>query len=508
MHRIKRPVVLIIRDGWAVADDHRWDATYHARTPNHDALFRRFGTSRLLCHGRSVGLPDGVMGNSEVGHLNIGAGRVVKQESLHIREEIENGDFFRNERLLSVIRDGKPRVHLMGLASDGIVHSDLEHLHALLKMTAKFGVEEVYLHLFLDGRDTPPKSALKYIRTVEKWCKDFGARIASVSGRYYAMDRDRRWDRTEKAFNAIVSAVSERSAKDAEEALEIAYSLGETDEFVTPTVIKGETFSYMGMEDGDGIVFFNFRADRARQLTKALVLEDFRDFRRTKFVRPNIVTFTLYDEDLPVPFAFSLPPIENNLGSVLSDAGLRQFRTAETEKYAHITYFFNSGIEEPYPGEERLLIPSPKVATYDLKPEMSAYQVTDALIQRLKKGEYDFILVNYANCDMVGHTGVWEAAVRAVEVVDECVGRVVDEVFSVGGVALVTADHGNAETMRSDGEPHTYHSTNPVHFCVCDPNGRHKTRPDGILADIAPTVLHLLGVEKPSEMTGTSLLVE
>lgn len=504
---MRRPVVLIIRDGWAVADDHRWDATYHASTPNHDRLFSEYGVSRLLCHGRSVGLPDGIMGNSEVGHLNIGAGRIVKQESLHIREESENGGFFKNEHLLSVIRDGKPRLHFMGLASDGIVHSDLQHLHALLLMAKRYSVEEVYLHLFLDGRDTPPKSALKYIKTVEEWCRTYNARVATVCGRYYAMDRDRRWERTEKAYNAVVSAVSERTAKNAKEALRIAYDSGETDEFVTPTVIKGERFSYTGMEEGDGVVFFNFRADRARQLTKALILEEFNEFNRSRFVRPNLVTFTLYDDDIPAPYAFSLPPIRNNLGRVLSKAGIRQFRTAETEKYAHVTYFFNSGEEEPYPGEDRLLVPSPKVATYDLKPEMSAYEVTNALIRRIKEEKYQFLLVNYANCDMVGHTGDWEATIRAVEVVDECVGKVVDTVLDTGGIAVITADHGNAESMRINDTPHTYHTKNPVHFCICNPDKKMESRSEGILADIAPTLLQLLGIDQPPEMTGNSMLL-
>jgi 2,3-bisphosphoglycerate-independent phosphoglycerate mutase len=508
---MRKPIVLIIRDGWAIAKDKKWDATEHAKTPNHRRLFERFGVSRLLCHGRFVGLPDGVMGNSEVGHSNIGAGRIVKQESLHIREKIESGEFFKNKALVSVVEwcaKNSNALHLMGLCSDGIVHSDIEHIKALLQLAKNFCVKKVYLHLFLDGRDTPPKSALKYIRTVENWCKDFDAKVATVSGRYYAMDRDKRWERVHPAYDALVCGISRRQEKTAEDALFAAYGVGETDEFVYPTVIKNSSFAYEGMKDNDGVIFFNFRADRARQLLRALFEEKFDKFERCRYLPLRIATFTLYDETLPIPYAFSLPQVENSLAKVLSDNGLRQFRIAETEKYAHVTYFFNNGRETPYPGEERLLIPSPKVATYDLKPEMSAYEVTDSLIKRLNEKKDEFVVVNFANCDMVGHTGVWEATVKAVEVVDECVGRVVTQVLAMKGVAIITADHGNCDSMKSeDGSCHTYHTANPVHFCVVDSEKTHKLRKEGILADIAPTVLELFGLEKPIEMSGTSLLL-
>ncbi|MCX7702983.1 MAG: 2,3-bisphosphoglycerate-independent phosphoglycerate mutase, partial [Planctomycetota bacterium] len=500
-------------DGWAVEEGGRWNATTHARTPNHKRLFERFGASRLLCHGRYVGLPDGIMGNSEVGHSNIGAGRIVKQESLHIREKVENGEFFKNEVLLSVMRkcrESGGALHLMGLCSDGIVHSDIEHLRALLKMARQNRVSKVYLHLFLDGRDVAPKSALKYIRQVEEWCKEYGGKVATVGGRYWGMDRDKRWERTKIAYDAIVWGKGERFEESAEEALENAYRRGETDEFVKPVVIRNKEFVYKGMEKGDGVIFFNFRADRGRQLTRALVADNFNEFERKydEKLKERMATFTLYDGALDVPYAFSLPPVEKNLGKVLSENGLKQFRIAETEKYAHVTYFFNNGREVPYDGEERLLIPSPKVATYDMKPEMSAYEVTDALLKRLDERVDDFVVVNYANCDMVGHTGVFEAAVKAVEVVDECVGRVVECVFRLGGVVVVTADHGNCEVMQDEeGSPHTYHTLNPVHFCIADSRGnRYKLRESGVLADVAPTVLDLLGLEKPDEMSGESMI--
>ena len=503
---MRRPLVLVIRDGWAIAKDHRWDATYHAATPNHDRLFAKFGYTQLACSGRDVGLPDGVMGNSEVGHTNIGAGRIVVQESLHIREQIRSGAFFRNPALTSVMRYCKSRgvaLHLMGLCSDGIVHSDLAHLEALLKMAREAGIATVFVHCFLDGRDTPPRSAKPFLETVERWCRAFGASVATVIGRYWAMDRDRRWQRTASAYMAIAEGRGEYSSPDAVSALTAAYQRGETDEFVKPTVIAG----YSGMETGCGVVFFNFRADRARQLTKALVLPDFAEFERPRFVNPHFVSFTPYEKGLPVPHAFELPPINNNLGEVVSRAGLRQFRTAETEKYAHVTYFFNSGREEPYPNEDRLLIPSPKVATYDLKPEMSARYVTEQLLQRLP--HYDFVVVNYANGDMVGHTGVFEAAVRACEVVDECVGKVVEATTALGGVCIITADHGNCEVMKDEnGTPHTYHTTNPVHFCVVDPQKVWRYRSGGRLADIAPTVLFFLGLDVPPQMTGRNLVLE
>ena len=505
MSTMRRPVVLVIRDGWGIASERTWDATFHAKTPNHDRIFARFGVSHLLCHGRHVGLPDGVMGNSEVGHTNLGAGRVVVQESLHIRQEVESGRFFDNETLKSVIehcKGGEAGLHLMGLCSDGIVHSDMAHLEALLRMAAAAGLRSVFVHCFLDGRDTPPRSARPYLTRIRKWCAEHTGRVATVSGRYYAMDRDRRWERTRLAYEAIAEAGG-RVATDALSALAAAYDRGESDEFVEPTIVSG----YRGARERDGFIFFNFRADRARQITEALVLPDFSEFERRRFLDPVFASFTLYEERLPVPHAFHLPPVLNNLASVLSAEGVRQFRTAETEKYAHVTYFFNSGEEEPYPLEDRLLVPSPKVATYDLKPEMSACEVTDALVRRL--GDYDFVVVNFANGDMVGHTGVFEAAIKAVEAVDDCVGRVVEEAFRLGRVVIITADHGNCECMRTeDGTPHTYHTTNPVHFCVADAEaGPRPLREQGVLADVAPTVLRLLGIEKPPEMTGRSMLL-
>lgn len=502
----RRPVVLIIRDGWAIAQDHRWDATYHAQTPNHDRYFARFGYTTLSCSGSDVGLPEGIMGNSEVGHTNIGAGRVVVQESLHIREEVKSGRFFKNPVLKAVMEHCVVRgvsLHLMGLCSDGIVHSDLAHLEALLKMAADAGVGRVFVHCFLDGRDTPPRSARIYLETVSRWCSFYGARVATIIGRYWAMDRDKRWDRTRIAYLAIAEGEADFHADTPLSSLEKAYNRGETDEFVKPTVVG----DYGGMERGCGVIFFNFRADRARQLTKALILPDFKEFSRPRFIAPSFASFTLYEDGLPAPHAFELPPVLDSLGEVVSRAGLRQFRTAETEKYAHVTYFFNSGRETPFPGEDRLLVPSPKVATYDMKPEMSAYEVTEELLKRL--GDYDFVVVNYANGDMVGHTGVFEAAVAACEAVDECLGRIVEATIGLDGVSIITADHGNCETMRTPtNSPHTYHTKNPVHFCVVDGRKVWKYRSGGRLADIAPTILFFLDLPVPERMTGKNLVLE
>ncbi len=453
------------------------------------------------------------MGNSEVGHLNIGAGRVVYQDLTMINKAIASGEFQKNQVLLGTIRKAKAssgRLHLMGLLSDGGVHSHIEHLFALLDMTKKEGLRDVFIHAFMDGRDTPPQSGAGYLKSLQDFISKAGVgKIATVSGRYYAMDRDNRWDRVEKAYNALTAGEG-LTERDPVSAIEKSYARGVTDEFMLPTVMLDSTGSPVAaIQDGDGVLFFNFRADRARELTKALTLADFNQFNRKK--TPSLSSFStmkLYDEKMPLPAAFHPVKLTNILGEVVSKAGLRQFRIAETEKYAHVTYFFNGGEEKSFQGEDRFLIPSPKeVATYDLKPEMSAYQVTEELGKRIRSGEYGFILVNYANPDMVGHTGVLSAGIKAVEVIDECLGRVLTAVRDVNGTACITSDHGDIEQMieYDTGSPHTAHTTNLVPFIVTKKG--IKLRPGtAIFADIAPTLLDLMGIEKPAEMTGRSLI--
>lgn len=507
-------LILIILDGWGINSRKEGNAIALAKTPVYDSLLREFPHTILDASGESVGLPDGQMGNSEVGHLNIGAGRVVYQDLTLINKAIRDGEFQKNSVLVECLRRVKAasgRLHLMGLLSDGGVHSHIDHLFALLDMAVKEGLKDVYIHAFLDGRDTPPQSGTGYLKSLQGYLKKSGTgRIATVSGRYYAMDRDNRWDRVEKAYNALVSGEG-LMATDPVDAIEKSYAGGITDEFVLPTVMVDSSGSPVAtIQDGDGVLFFNFRADRARELTKALTLADFNQFDRKNI--PSLCSFAtmkLYDEKMPLPAAVQPVKLTNIIGEVVSKSGLKQFRIAETEKYAHVTYFFNGGEEKSFPGEDRFLIPSPKeVATYDLKPEMSAYQVTEELVKRIRSGEYGFILVNYANPDMVGHTGVLSAGIRAVEVIDECLGRVLTAVRDVNGVACITSDHGDIEQMieYDTGTPHTAHTTNLVPFIVTKKGIR--LRPGtGIFADIAPTLLDLMVIEKPAEMTGKSLIV-
>ena len=514
MAQVRRPLMLIILDGWGYREAEEGNAVLAARTPNLDRMVKEYPWCFLEASGEAVGLPEGMMGNSEDGHLNIGAGRIVYQDLTRINVSIRNGEFFKNPTFLNAISNVKANdssLHLMGLVSYGGVHSYMNHLYALIKLAQEKGIKKVYIHAFLDGRDVPPKSALGDIKELDEFCKEHGdAKIATVSGRYYAMDRDKRWDRTKLAYDAITTGVSQYKVPDAETAVSEAYDRGETDEFVKPTVItdhEGKPFATI--QDNDSVIFFNFRADRARQLTWAFAKDDFDGFMREKRPKVYFVCIARYDETLDLPIAFPPEKLENVLGEVLSKHGLTQLRIAETEKYAHVTYFLNGGEEKRYEGEDRCLIPSPKIATYDLKPEMSAYEITDEVIKRIQSGKYDVIVLNFANMDMVGHTGIFEAAVKAVEAVDKCVGRIVEALEEKGGVALITADHGNAEQMINleTGEPFTAHTSNPVK-CIYFGNGEVKALKDGKLCDIAPTLLELLGIPKPNEMTGKSLLVK
>ena len=502
----KQPVMLMILDGWGVAPASNVNAATLAQTPNLDRYFAEFPHTTLEASGMEVGLPEGQIGNSEVGHLNIGAGRIIYQSLTRITKAIKDGDFFNNEVLCDCMdktKNAGKALHLMGLLSDGGVHSNINHLIALLKMAKARGLEKVYVHAFLDGRDVPPKSAVGFIKQLQAAMEvmSFG-KIATVMGRYYAMDRDKRWDRLEKAYKTLVLGEGKLVA-DPVCGVEASYEVGVTDEFVEPMVIKGVDAKIIG---GDGIIFFNFRPDRARQITRALNDAEFPYFERPASVFPvNFVCMTQYDATIDAPVAY--PPEEYNdtFGEVLAKEGKHQLRIAETEKYAHVTFFFNGGVEEPNLNEERILINSPKVATYDLKPEMSAYEVTEALLAELDKDKFDVVVLNYANPDMVGHTGVLPAAIKAMEAVDECVGKIVDKVLSLGGSVCLTADHGNLEKMaEADGTPHTAHTTNIVPFILIS-NEEHKLH-SGVLADIAPTMLELLNIEKPAVMTGSSLI--
>lgn len=500
-----KPVTLIIMDGFGESDEAEGNAIAAARTPNIDRLKSSYPFTTIGAAGLDVGLPPGQMGNSEVGHLNLGAGRIVYQDYTRINLAIEEGTFFSNPILAEaadLARRKGGTLHLMGLLSDGGVHSHQAHLYALLRLARDKGLARVRIHAILDGRDVPPRSALGYFRELEEVIGSLGlGKVATVAGRYYSMDRDRRWERTELAYRAMTSGEGLR-ASDPAEAVRAAYDRGEDDEFVRPTVVDPDGL----VRDGDSLIFFNFRPDRARQITKAFLLPDFCEFDRRK-VDVHFVCMTQYQESIEAAIAFPADHLTDTLGEVVSRAGLRQLRIAETEKYAHVTFFFNGGREVPSPGEERLLIPSPKVATYDRKPEMSAFEVTDAVVEKIREGAYDLIVLNYANSDMVGHTGIFEAAVKAVEAVDECVGRIVSEVLARGGAVLLTADHGNAEQMedRKTGQHHTAHTTNRVPFVLID-GKRPRLRDDGILADVAPTVLDLLGLPAPAAMTGRSLI--
>ncbi len=504
------PVALVILDGWGISDRCDGNAACLAKTPTMDSLRRDWPSGQLGASGRNVGLPDGQMGNSEVGHLNIGAGRIVYQDLTRISLAIEDGSLFKNAALLElceklVVSGGK--LHLLGLLSDGGVHSHNTHLYALVRMAKKIGVQDVCIHAFMDGRDTPPKSGSSYLQQLEKELADIGlGRIVTISGRYWAMDRDNRWERVEKAYLMLTEGIGQQAA-DSAEAISSAYAAQQTDEFVEPWVI-GSTGT---IDDGDGVLFFNFRADRAREITRALTETGFSGFNRNKI--PQLIDYvclTEYDETFALPVAFRSETYPDILAEVVSKAGLKQLRIAETEKYAHVTFFFNGGIEHAWEGEDRVLIPSPQdVATYDLKPEMSAFAVTDEVVKRIESGTYQLIILNFANPDMVGHTGVLNAAIKAVETVDSCLARVVAAVVQAGGQLLITADHGNCEQMSSaDGGVHTAHTCNPVPLVFVDPSRKDINLRNGILADLAPTILELLAVPVPAAMTGQSLLMD
>ena len=491
-------LLLAILDGWGHTNKKIGNAIYYAHTPNFDKFIRKYPYTLLEASGLSVGLPSNQMGNSEVGHLNIGAGRIVYQDSLKILNAIKNGSFFDNEVLKKAMKKGKERLHLMGLIGNGGVHSMMEHLYALLEMAKMHSVKEVYIHCFLDGRDTPPRSALKYIEKLEQKIDEIGiGKIASLVGRYFAMDRDKRWDRTKKAYDLLVKGKG-KIFESAKKGIKFAYEKKQTDEFIEPILIKGGSI----IKDGDVVIFFNYRPDRARQLTKAFIDKNFTFFER-KSVKVHFVTLTKYDDNFDNPSAFETEKIKNTFGEIISEYGLKQLRIAETEKYAHVTYFFNGGEEKAFKNEDRCLIPSPKIATYDLKPEMSAYEVTKEVIKRIERRVYDVIILNYANPDMVGHTGVWKAVLKAIEIVDECNGKVVEKITEKRGVAIVTADHGNAEEMLENGIK-TAHTKNPVPFILIGYDTRLKK---GKLGDIAPTMLEILDIEKPNEMTGKSLII-
>jgi 2,3-bisphosphoglycerate-independent phosphoglycerate mutase len=506
-----KPVVLIILDGWGYSEDPDANAITLARTPVWDRLWREFPHTLINTSGAAVGLPGGQMGNSEVGHLNLGAGRVVYQEFTRVSRSIRTGSFFTNETLTeaadTAIEAGKA-VHILGLLSPGGVHSHEEHIHAMVKLAVERGAQKVYVHAFLDGRDTPPKSAEPSFVGLNALFDELGVgRIGSIIGRYYAMDRDNRWERIQLAYDLLVGAKAEYEVASACEGLQAAYARGETDEFVAPTRVVPEGEQPVAIEDGDVVFFLNYRADRARQLTSAFVEDDFDGFERT--CRPKLggfVSLTRYHKRFDIPVAFPPEKLRNVFGEYISHQGLHQLRLAETEKYAHVTFFFNGGRERPFDGEDRILVPSPKVATYDLKPEMSAEEVTDHLVKAIEGGKYDNIICNYANSDMVGHTGMLDAAIQAVETLDQCLGRVLKSLHLVGGEMIVTADHGNSEQMedRVNHQPHTAHTVNPVPLIYV---GRQaELEEGGALCDVSPTLLRIMGLEQPAEMQGRPLI--
>jgi 2,3-bisphosphoglycerate-independent phosphoglycerate mutase len=511
---VKR-VLLIVLDGWGVNMNREGNAIAAAKAPVYQSLIADYPHTELRASGGAVGLPEGQMGNSEVGHLNLGAGRIVYQDSTRISKAIKDGDFFYNPVLLAAlekVKKTRSALHLMGLLSDGGVHSRLDHIFAMFDLVKAQGITDVFFHAFLDGRDTPPSSAIQYVKQLEDHFSRIGVgHIASVSGRYYAMDRDKRWERVQKAYEAMVLAEGIRKYS-AVEAIEQSYEHKRTDEFMLPTVILDPKTNkpLATMRNGDAVIFCNFRSDRAREITRALTDPDFRGFRRSAV--PKLSTFvclTTYDETFNLPVAFDPVKLTNILGEVLSNRGVRQLRIAETEKYAHVTFFFNGGEESNFPLEDRILVPSPReVATYDQKPEMSAREITDKLVEHIGSRQYGFILVNYANPDMVGHTGIVSAAIKAVEALDECLGRVLRAAWEEGMAAIITADHGNIEVMfdPSTGQPHTAHTTDPVPLIVTKKD--LKLRDGGVLADVAPTVLDLMDIPVPAEMTGKSLIVK
>ena len=514
-----KPIVLTVLDGWGYRAETKGNAIALARKPNYDRLLKDFPNTLIRTSGAAVGLPEGQMGNSEVGHLNIGAGRIICMDIMRVDDLISSGDFFRQPLLVQAMERGRERqLHLLGLVSDGGVHSHLNHLFALLRMAQENKVARVFVHCFMDGRDTPPNSGIDYLRQLEQKMRDFGVgQISSVSGRYYAMDRDNRWERIEKAYRAMVHGDAETKSSDPIAAIRASYEKGVTDEFTIPAVITTEASPGKPaapravIRDEDAVIFFNFRADRARQITRALVEPGFKEF--SDPARPKNLTFvamTQYEKTWPwLRYILAPEKLEHILANVFAELQFKNLRVAETEKYAHVTYFFNGGVEKPFPGEERILVPSPKVPTYDLKPEMSAAGIADVVVHAIEKGEFDAIIMNFANADMVGHSGKLEAAIKACETVDDCLGKLFQALRPRGGAWIITADHGNAETMIDPvtGAPHTYHTTNPVPFLLASDDGRALLRPDGSLRDISPTLLGILGIPAPKEMTGRDLRV-
>ena len=511
----KKPVVLIIMDGFGINKREDYNAVAQAKKPNLDMLMKTYPWKQGYASGMAVGLPDGQMGNSEVGHMNMGAGRIIYQELTRITKEIEDGDFFKNEALLSAIENCKAKnsaLHMFGLLSDGGVHSHNTHMYGLLELAKREGLEKVYLHCFLDGRDTPPKSGRGFVAAAVDKMKEIGVgKVATVMGRYYAMDRDNRWDRVELAYKAMVYGEG-KTGTDPVLAVENSYGADVTDEFVVPTVIERDGKPVATVKNDDSVIFYNFRPDRAREIARAFCNDDFDGFeRRDGRIDTKFVCFTDYDAAMPnKEVAFKKVDIKNTFGEYLSKLGKTQLRTAETEKYAHVTFFFNGGVEEPYPGEDRILVKSPKVATYDLQPEMSAYEVCDGLVNAIKSGKYDTIICNFANPDMVGHTGVLEAAIKAIEAVDVCIGRAYEALKEVDGAMFICADHGNAEMMidYETGEPWTAHTTNPVPFILVNAGADYDLAEGGKLCDIIPTMLELMDIPQPEEMTGKSLLIK
>lgn len=510
----KKPTVLMILDGYGLNQNCDHNAICEAKTPVMDQLMSQCPYVQGQASGLAVGLPEGQMGNSEVGHLNMGAGRTVYQELTRITKSIEDGDFYSNPELLAAVKNAKENnssLHIMGLLSDGGVHSHINHVYGLLELAKREGLEKLYVHCFLDGRDTPPSSGKSYIEALQAKMKELNVgEVGVVSGRYYAMDRDNRWDRVELAYQALTKGEGIKGT-DAAEAVQASYDDGKTDEFVLPTVIEKDGKPLTTIQDKDSVIFFNFRPDRARELTRAFCDPEFSGFDRGERLNLTFVCFTDYDETIPNKLvAFKKEEITNTFGQFLADHNMTQARIAETEKYAHVTFFFNGGVEEPYKGEDRILVKSPKVATYDLQPEMSAPEVCNKLVDAIKSQKYDVIIINFANPDMVGHTGIENAAIRAIETVDECVGKTVEAIKEVDGQMFICADHGNAEQLvdYKTGEPFTAHTTNPVPFILVNADPSYTLREDGKLADIIPTLIELMGMEQPKEMTGKSLLIK
>ncbi len=510
----KKPTVLMILDGYGLNEKQEGNAVAEAKTPVMDKLMAEYPFVKGNASGLAVGLPDGQMGNSEVGHLNMGAGRIVYQELTRITKEIEDGGFFENEALVKAVENAKANgsaLHLYGLVSDGGVHSHNTHIYGLLELAKRHGLKKVYVHCFLDGRDTPPASGKDYVQELTDKMAELGVgEVATVMGRYYAMDRDNRWERVEKAYRALTKGEGEE-AKDGVSAIAASYEKGVNDEFVVPAVVKRDGKPVAVIQDKDSVIFYNFRPDRAREITRAFCDDTFTGFEREKKLDLTYVCFTEYDVTIPNKLvAFRKVELHNTFGEYLAAHGKTQARIAETEKYAHVTFFFNGGVEEPNEGEDRILVKSPKVATYDLQPEMSAYGVCDKLVEAIKSDKYDVIIINFANPDMVGHTGVESAAIQAVEAVDACVGRAVEAVKETDGQMFICADHGNAEQLvdYNTGAPFTAHTTNPVPFILVNADPAYKLREGGCLADIIPTLIELMGMEKPEEMTGKSLLIK